>query len=76
MVVKAVLEWQGPAGFDDDVAITVACGRMGTKSFDLVFTATCEGAPACVGTITYVSVVPGTHDSTEVPGELRAALQD
>src|SRR4029077_1138545 len=23
MVVKAVLEWQGPAGFDDDVAIEV-----------------------------------------------------
>lgn len=76
MVVKAVLEWEGPAGFDDDVAIAVTCGRMGTKSFDLVFTATSEGAPACVGTITYVSVVPGTHDSTEVPGALRMALQD
>ena len=40
MVVKAVLEWQGPAGFDDDVAIAVAPGRLGTKSFDLVYTAT------------------------------------
>jgi acyl-CoA thioester hydrolase len=76
MVVKAVLEWEGPAGFDDDVAIAVECGRLGTKSFDLVFTATCDGAPACVGTITYVSVVPGTHDSVEVPSILRAALQD
>jgi acyl-CoA thioester hydrolase len=76
MVVKAVLEWEGPAGFDDDVAISVACGRLGTKSFDLVFTASCEAAPACVGTITYVSVTPGTHDSVEVPSVLRTALQD
>ena len=46
------------------------------KSFDLVFTASCEGAPACIGTITYVSVAPGTHDSAEIPGVLREALQD
>jgi acyl-CoA thioester hydrolase len=76
MVVKAVLEWEGPAGFDDDVAIAVSCGRLGRKSFDLVFTATCEGDAACIGTITYVSVVPGTHESVEVPSVLRAALQD
>ena len=43
MVVKAVVEWQGPAGFDDDVAIAVAPGRIGTKSFDLVYTATNRG---------------------------------
>ncbi len=35
MVVKAVLEWQGPAGFDDDVAVTVAIPRIGNASFDL-----------------------------------------
>jgi acyl-CoA thioester hydrolase len=76
MVVKAVVEWEGPAGFDDVVAIAVECGRLGTKSFDLVFTAVCEGIPACVGTITYVSVRPGSHDSVEIPGVLRTALQD
>jgi acyl-CoA thioester hydrolase len=74
MVVKAVLEWEGPAGFDDDVAITVVPGRVGTKSFELVYTATNQDAPACVGTITYVSVTPGTHDSVVIPDGLRAAL--
>ena len=74
MIVKAVVEWQGPAGFDDDVAIAVAPGRIGTKSLDLVYTATCNGSAACVGTITYVSVVPGTHESVAIPDSLRAAL--
>jgi acyl-CoA thioester hydrolase len=75
MVVKAVLEWQGPAGFDDDVAIAVVPGRVGTKSFDLEYTATCNGEPAATGTITYVSVAPGTHDSTPIPEPLSAALE-
>jgi len=75
MVVKAVLDWQGPAGFDDDVAIAVVPTRIGTKSFDLHYTATNENAPTCVGTITYVSVTPGTHESAVIPDGLRAALE-
>jgi acyl-CoA thioester hydrolase len=74
MVVKAVIEWEGPAGFDDDVAIAVVPGRIGTKSFELVYSATVDGAPASVGTITYVSVVPGTHESVAIPDPLRDAL--
>jgi acyl-CoA thioester hydrolase len=74
MVVKAVVEWQGPAGFDDHVAIAVAPGRIGTKSFDLVYTATVAGRPACLGTITYVSVTPGTRESAVIPSSLRVAL--
>ena len=34
MLVKAVLEWQGPAGFDELVDIDVCVARLGTKSFD------------------------------------------
>jgi acyl-CoA thioester hydrolase len=74
MVVKAVLEWQGPARFDDDVAIAVTPSRIGTKSFDLTYAATVTGEPACTGIVTYVSVVPGTHDSTPIPGVLREQL--
>jgi acyl-CoA thioester hydrolase len=74
MVVKAVVEWQGPAGFDERVAIAVTPGRIGTKSFDLVYAASVDGRPACVGTITYVSVTPGTHESADIPSALRAAL--
>ena len=43
MLVKAVLEWQGPAGFDDVVDIVVTCPRIGTKSFDVRYTATVDG---------------------------------
>ena len=74
MVVKAVLDWEGPARFDDDVAIAVVPTRLGTASFDLTYTATVEGRPVCEGTITYVSVVPGSYDSTPVPDQIRAEL--
>ena len=74
MVVKAVLEWEGPAGFDEDVAIAVRIPRLGTSSFDIEYTATCGGNPACTGVITYVSVTPGTHDPTPIPDDIRAQL--
>ena len=74
MVVKAVLEWQGPAGFDEDVAVAVRVRRLGNSSFDLEYTATCNDLPACTGVLTYVSVVPGTHDPTPIPSEIRAKL--
>ena len=76
MVVKAVLEWQGPAGFDADVAIAVAPVRIGDASFDVRFSATADGAPACVGTITYVSVVPGSKRSVPIPDVLRTKLEE
>jgi acyl-CoA thioester hydrolase len=74
MVVKAVLEWEGPAGFDDDVAVAVTVPRIGTASFDIEYRATCNGADACVGVITYVSVIPGTHESTPIPDHVRQKL--
>jgi acyl-CoA thioester hydrolase len=74
MVVKAVIDWDGPAGFDDDVAIAVRVARLGNASFDIEYTATCNGSLACVGVITYVSVIPGTHDSTPIPDEIRTKL--
>ena len=74
MLVKAVLEWQGPAGFDDVVDIVVETARLGKSSFDVRYTATVEGQPACVGTVTYVSVKPGTHESAPIPDVLRERL--
>jgi acyl-CoA thioester hydrolase len=74
MVVKAVIDWEGPAGFDDDVAIAVRVPRLGNTSLDIEYAATCNGSPACVGVITYVSVIPGTHDSTPIPGDIREKL--
>ena len=74
MLVKAVVEWTGPAGFDEIVSISVAPSRMGTKSFDLRYDARVGDRPVCIGTITYVSVTPGSHDSTPIPDALRARL--
>ena len=75
MLVKAVIEWKGPAGFDDEVAIAVRPERIGTKSFDFRYTATVHGAPVCEGVITYVSVEHATKASTPVPDVLRARLE-
>ena len=75
MLVKAVVEWQGPARFDDWIDIAVAPTRLGTTSFDLRFTATVDGNPAAIATITYVSIVPGQHRPVEIPPAVRAVLE-
>ena len=75
MVVKAVLEWRGPAGFDEDVAIAVQPDRIGTKSFDIRCSASVAGRDACEGVITYVSVAHGTKESRPIPEILRERLE-
>jgi acyl-CoA thioester hydrolase len=74
MIVKAVLDWQGPAGFDEEVDIAVEPVHFGTSSFDVRYTATVGDRPVCVGVITYVSVRPGRHESTPIPDDVRAKL--
>ena len=75
MLVKAVLEWSGPARFDEWVEITVEPARIGNKSFDLGYRAAVDGRPACEATVTYVAVKPGTTQSVEVPAEVRRVLE-
>jgi acyl-CoA thioester hydrolase len=75
MLVKAELEWQGSARFDEWVDIAVRPARLGTTSFDLSYDATVDGRPACRATITYVSVKPGANTSVEIPPAVRAALE-
>ena len=74
MLVKAVLEWQGPAGFDDAVDIAVTCPRIGTKSFDVRYTATWRVGLAASGRSPTFSVA-GTHESTPIPAAIRASLE-
>jgi acyl-CoA thioester hydrolase len=75
MLVRADLEWQGPARFDDWVDIAVQPTRLGTKSFDLSYRASVAGVPACTATITYVSVKPGANTSVEIPASVRRELE-
>ena len=49
MLVRAALEWKGSARFDEWIDIAVAPVRLGTKSFDLHYTATVGGRAACDG---------------------------
>ncbi len=75
MLVKAVLEWSGPARFDEWVDVAVEPTRIGTKSFDLRYRASVEGRDACTAVITYVAVKPGTHESIELPDRVRSVLE-
>jgi acyl-CoA thioester hydrolase len=74
MIVKAVLEWEGPAGFDELVDIVTEPVRLGTSSFDLRYRASVGERAACTGVITYVSVTPSTHTPAPIPPELRGRL--
>ncbi len=75
MVVKATLDWSGPAAFDDEVEIAVEPIRLGTASFDLRYTASVADRTVCIGVVTYVSIKPGTPESVPIPDDLRAKLE-
>lgn len=75
MLVKAAIEWQGPAHFDEWVSVEVRPARLGTKSFDLAYRAHVDGRACCAAVITYCGVQPGTHDSVAVPAAMRSALE-
>lgn len=74
MLVKAAIEWRGPAHFDEWVAIEVQPTRLGTKSFDLEYRAHVDGRECCRAVITYCGVQPGTNESIAVPDAMRSAL--
>ncbi len=74
MLVRAELEWSGPARFDDWVEVHVTPTRLGTKSFDLRYDARVGDADACTATITYVAITPGTNASAPIPDHVRSAL--
>lgn len=75
MLVKAVTEWQGPVRFDDEVAIEVVPTRLGTKSFDLSYTARVEDRQMLTAVVTYVTVETSGHTSIEIPDEVRRRLE-
>lgn len=76
MVVKAVLEWSGPAGFDDEVGVAVSAPRLGRSSFDLRHEATVGERPVCAATITYVSITPGKNTARPIPDRVRRRLEE
>jgi acyl-CoA thioester hydrolase len=75
MLVKAVLEWQGPAHFDEWIEIAVVPTRLGSKSFDVSYRASVGERSCCTATITYCSVQPGDNAPIPIPDKVRTALE-
>jgi acyl-CoA thioester hydrolase len=78
MLVKAVLEWHGPAGWMEDIAVEVFPSRVGTSSFDFTYRAAVAERPVCTGVLTYVSVdLDPDHGgrSRPIPEGARVALE-
>ena len=75
MLVRAEIEWQGSARFDEWIEIAVEPVRLGTKSFDLRYRAEVGDGPVCTATITYVAVGPGERRSVEIAPAVRSALE-
>lgn len=75
-VVRMLIEWKGPARFDDILRAQVHCTHLGTSSFALqvVFTHT-DLRPIATADITYVMVDAATFTKVAVPDDIRAALQ-
>lgn len=77
--VRQLVEWTGPARFDDVLEIAIAATRFGTTSFDL----TCkirrasagEAQPIVSVVTTYVHVDPRTWTKTPIEAHMRAALE-
>jgi acyl-CoA thioester hydrolase len=74
MLVKATLEWAGPARFDEWIDIEAVPVRLGTKSFDMRYRASVAGRAACEAVITYVAVEPGSNSTMAVPDRVRSVL--
>jgi acyl-CoA thioester hydrolase len=77
--VKQLVEWTGPARFDDVLECSIWASRFGTTSFDL----TCslrrayagETEPKITITTTYVHVDNKTWTKKPVPPHMREALE-
>jgi acyl-CoA thioester hydrolase len=74
MLKKAVVEWHGPAGIGDTLAVGVQVVRWGNTSFDIGFDAAVGERPVATATITYVGVKVGTTETMAPPAEVRTLL--
>ena len=75
--VRQVIEWKGPARFDDVLEISMQASRIGTTSFALSAQMRRAGEADVLVTTetTYVHVDPKTFTKREIGPEMRAALE-
>jgi acyl-CoA thioester hydrolase len=73
-VVHTELDFAAPVHWRDDVRVGVRCERLGTTSFTLEFTVSCNGIRAVTGRTVYVVVSTGDWTKRTMPDHVRAAL--
>jgi acyl-CoA thioester hydrolase len=73
-VVNASLTFIRPARFEDGLDVDVQCRRVGTSSFDLAMTISCDGEQIAVIDMTYVNVDSRTARSRPLPHAIARAL--
>ncbi len=75
-VVKLLIEWTGPARFDDTLAIDVTLKTLGTTSYTLAFAMHRVGSAESIVTAETVNVNidPKTWTKAPLPDDFRARL--
>jgi acyl-CoA thioester hydrolase len=75
-VVRLLIEWTGPARFDDTLEISVTTTRLGTTSYTLGFTLRRlgEAQPLATAETVNVYVDPKTWTKSALPPEFRDRL--
>ena len=75
--VRQVIEWKGPARFDDVLELSIGVNRFGTTSFTLAVALRRAGEAEAFATIetTYVHVDHKTFAKCPIPAHMRAALE-
>lgn len=76
-VVKLLIEWKGPARFDDVLDIAVTTAKLGTTSFTLSFILrrAADGAIVANAETVNVYVDPATWTKAAIPADIRLSLQ-
>lgn len=74
MLKKATVEWHGPAGIGDVLAIDIGVDRWGHTSFDIGLDGSVGERPVFSAVITYVGVRAGTKETMPPPPAIRALL--
>jgi acyl-CoA thioester hydrolase len=74
MVKKAAVEWASPAHRGEVLVLSPVVSRWGNTSFDITVSGAVDGRPVFTGTLTCVSVAPGTATPCPVPERVRAIL--
>ena len=73
-IVHTELDWQGSAGWGDDLEVDVSVEHVGTTSFTLQFVAHVGERPVATASTVYVMVAVDGSGKRVIPDALRAAL--